>query len=73
LALRIVNISATNFDTKNIRTIVGLLRADSLLLMSLDAADKNDKHTLLAAKQPNKELIKEGELRKVQVDVPWSE
>jgi hypothetical protein len=33
----------------------GILCADSLLLMSLDAAGTNDKHTLPAANQPTKQ------------------
>jgi hypothetical protein len=43
----------------------GLLCMDSLILMSLDAAGTNDKHTLLA-NQPTKEVTKGG-------DIPFSE
>jgi hypothetical protein len=49
----------------------GLLCADSLLLMSLDAAGTNDKHTA-GCNQPTKELTKGGDFREAQVDVHLS-
>jgi hypothetical protein len=41
--------------------------------LALDAAGTKDKHILLAANQPTKELYKGGDLREAQVDVPLSE